>query len=78
MPNQIENRTLMRLTTFKEYVLGDFTDECKKRCGARTFSVYMKPYIEDMLENFEAEIETVSERALLEDELSYDENYQGE
>lgn len=78
MTNQIENNLLSKLEAFKEFIQKDLTDGCKHRYGAHTFSKHMKPYLDDMLENFEAKIETIAERALLEDELSYDENYKGE
>lgn len=78
LQRQKSNQQLKSLQTFKRYMNTDFIEKCKQEYGILTFNSFIKPYLEDMLENFECEVEQVAEQALLEDELSYDEHYQGE
>lgn len=75
----LKSKTLLeKLSLFKTYIQTDFTESCREEYGAHTFSHHIKPYVDDMLESFEAQLEMVAERTLLEEELSYDQNYQGE
>jgi len=72
------SQLLAELEQWKTFVQTDLAEECKRRYSETTFEYFIKPYLDDMLENFEGAIEQVATQTLHDEELSYDNNYEGE
>lgn len=71
MTKKISPRTLDSLEAFKDYIQSTLKPECRNRYNITAQSNYIYPLLDELLENLEAHIETVTEESIHEEELNY-------
>jgi hypothetical protein len=74
----MKNNALECLLDFKNYIRNDVTKHCRDKYGKRVCGRYIYEFLDNMLESFEEKIDLASLEVLREDDLNYDQNFQGE
>ncbi len=67
-----------QLEDFKGMVLNVFKNSVKKKYGIDFYEHHVKEHLENFLVGIETEVEQAAEKAVCDEDLQYDEGFEGE